>query len=369
MIPEQSAPDDSAVDSAPQPDSVSPPLPRAEGPGSDDEGVDSNAAPPQEAAAGSASGEERSRPAVDEASAPASVELTETNEGGTDTASVETASVAVPGEQPTRRVRLNPTVSPDLARPVPSIKTAVTPQPSPGSAGPESVVAATGTGDQSGADAEPNTTSEERPQADLPASEETESPVYVAPSAPVAIPSAEDLDAALEAELNAALTADVPASVSAPIDESAEMSDEESSGPAGEGSVRKGAKIQGSVQSIHGDDMFIELGHRLPGVLSRRQFGLKKQPMQGEPIEVVITRINEREGLIHCNLPRGASRPAGDWEEVTTGQTVECMVGRTNKGGLEVSIGSLRGFMPASQVELGFVADLESYVGQKLRAG
>ncbi len=36
------------------------------------------------------------------------------------------------------------------------------------------------------------------------------------------------------------------------------------------------------------------------------------------------------------------------------------------KVGLEVNVGSLRGFLPASQVDLYFVGDLEPFVGQKL---
>jgi small subunit ribosomal protein S1 len=59
---------------------------------------------------------------------------------------------------------------------------------------------------------------------------------------------------------------------------------------------------------------------------------------------------------------------AGDWDSLTAGQTIDCVVTKKNKGGLEVTVGSLRGFMPAGQVEMGFVSDLESYVGQQLRA-
>jgi small subunit ribosomal protein S1 len=83
-------------------------------------------------------------------------------------------------------------------------------------------------------------------------------------------------------------------------------------------------------------------------------------------IEVVVEKVDTEEGLIQLNLPRGVRRSAGNWESVAEGQTVDCMVVKTNKGGLEVGIGSLRGFMPASQVDLGFVPDLEQYVGQKL---
>ena len=132
--------------------------------------------------------------------------------------------------------------------------------------------------------------------------------------------------------------------------------------------VKRGTKLKGTVASIHGDDMFVDLGLRMAGVLSRRQFGLRKQPMQGEPVEVVVHRIDENEGLIHVNLPTGTSRVRGEWDALSVDQNVECMVTGTNKGGLEVSIGAVRGFIPASQVELGFVPDLGVYVGQKLAA-
>jgi len=40
----------------------------------------------------------------------------------------------------------------------------------------------------------------------------------------------------------------------------------------------------------------------------------------------------------------------------------------TNKGGLQVTVSNIKGFMPASQVDIGYVEDLEVYVGQKLSA-
>ena len=103
--------------------------------------------------------------------------------------------------------------------------------------------------------------------------------------------------------------------------------------------------------------------------MARRQFGSKPLPAEGAELEVVVDRVDEEEGLILANLPRAATRvSSGDWSSVAVGQVVECMVTKTNKGGLEVSVSNLRGFLPASQVEMGFVADLEVYVGQKVRA-
>jgi len=42
------------------------------------------------------------------------------------------------------------------------------------------------------------------------------------------------------------------------------------------------------------------------------------------------------------------------------------MVTGINKGGLEVTVSNLRGFLPASQVDLRFVGDMQQFVGQKL---
>src|SRR5690606_1216601 len=72
------------------------------------------------------------------------------------------------------------------------------------------------------------------------------------------------------------------------------------------------------------------------------------------------------EGSVLVSLPRARRKPGGNWDAVSQGQVVDAVVTKTNKGGLEVTVSSLRGFLPASQVDLGFVENLESYVGQKL---
>jgi len=113
--------------------------------------------------------------------------------------------------------------------------------------------------------------------------------------------------------------------------------------------------------------VFLDLGVRLPGIVPKRQFVAGKKPAVGLVIEVIVNRINEEDGLILVDLPKGMRKVAGNWDAVTKGLVVDCMVTRTNKGGLEVTVGSLRGFLPAGQVDLHFVSDLEPYVGQKLR--
>ncbi|MFT5322365.1 MAG: small subunit ribosomal protein S1 [Planctomycetaceae bacterium] len=127
-----------------------------------------------------------------------------------------------------------------------------------------------------------------------------------------------------------------------------------------------GSRKEGIVQSIHGDDVFVDIGCRLPGLLQLRQFEGQPAPEVGKKINVTISKVDENEGLITVNLRGGRARPGGNWDEVEKEQIVNCMVTGSNKGGLEVKIGSLRGFLPAGQVDLQYVESLDTYIGQKL---
>ncbi|MHC4875201.1 MAG: 30S ribosomal protein S1 [Planctomycetota bacterium] len=128
----------------------------------------------------------------------------------------------------------------------------------------------------------------------------------------------------------------------------------------------QGARLQGVIQSVHGDDVFVDLGIRIPGVLQVRAFEGTEPPEVGKQIQVVVRKVDENEGLITVNLPSGKQRHGGNWDAIESGQVVDCMVTKTNKGGLEVNVGSIRGFLPAGQIDLGFVDNTEQYVGQKL---
>ncbi len=128
----------------------------------------------------------------------------------------------------------------------------------------------------------------------------------------------------------------------------------------------QGARLQGVIQSVHGDDVFVDLGIRIPGVLQVRAFEGTDAPEVGKQIQVVVRKVDENEGLITVNLPSGKQRHGGNWDAIESGQVVDCMVTKTNKGGLEVSVGSIRGFLPAGQIDLTYVENTEQYVGQKL---
>ena len=170
---------------------------------------------------------------------------------------------------------------------------------------------------------------------------------------PVVIPDADEVDlGGLDAEIEAAMAGETREAEAADSVQT-ELPEE-------------GARVEGIVQSVHGDDVFLDLGFRIPGVAALRQFD-GKPPEIGKKLRIVVRKVDEAEGLIAVNLPGGKQRLGGNWEAVEIGQVVDCTVSKTNKGGLEVSVGSMRAFLPASQIDLAYVESLESYVGQKLQ--
>ncbi len=108
------------------------------------------------------------------------------------------------------------------------------------------------------------------------------------------------------------------------------------------------------------------MGGKSEGVLSVNQFEGKELPQPGSTIECVIDRFDHEEGLLLLNL-KGAAIEA-DWTNLRKGVVVEARVTKVIKGGVEVNVNGIRGFMPISQIDLSRVEDAASYVNQKFKA-
>jgi predicted RNA-binding protein with RPS1 domain len=241
------------------------------------------------------------------------------------------------------RVRLNPSVDPGQLKARPSID-ASEPQAPPAVAPEQALVDA----------AKAEVTMQSLPPGP--------------PAKAVEIPRDVSLDAETEAAIAAAIAGGGLEAQPIPVPAASAPADGEEAEEAPTSELTQGRKLNGAVQSVHGDNVFFDFGLRTTGVVSLRQFPQNKPPKVGDKYDVVVDRVDEKDGLALCNLPRGRSKISGDWDAISVGQIVDCFVEKTNKGGLEVKCGSLRGFMPASQVEMGYVANLDSYVGQKFRA-
>ena len=122
------------------------------------------------------------------------------------------------------------------------------------------------------------------------------------------------------------------------------------------------SRLKAKVLQVHRDNVFFELPGRNQGVVSIRQFAELPEP--GAVLDVLVIRFNAEDGLYELSLPDAAVQ-IGDWSQVAQGMVVEAVVTGHNKGGLEVEVSRLKGFIPISQVALHRVEQLDEYVGQK----
>jgi ribosomal protein S1 len=132
----------------------------------------------------------------------------------------------------------------------------------------------------------------------------------------------------------------------------------------GPGAPEPGRK-KGRVLRVHGADVFVDVpGGRSQGVLPLDQFP-DGPPAPGTEVEINIEGYDQANGLLL--LTRQGAAIQADWSTVAPHMIVEARVTAVNKGGLEVDVNGIRGFMPISQIDLYRVENAEEYLNQRLR--
>ncbi len=124
------------------------------------------------------------------------------------------------------------------------------------------------------------------------------------------------------------------------------------------------SRIKGVVSRIHHDNVFFTLKGQYEGIASLRQF--KTPPGEVRMLEVVVSGFREDEGLYEVNIP-GAAVSVADWSDLNEGAVVDVRITGSNTGGLECNINNIRGFIPASQIDVAHVENFGDYVNQKMQ--
>lgn len=117
---------------------------------------------------------------------------------------------------------------------------------------------------------------------------------------------------------------------------------------------------RGRVVGVHGDDVFVELGPRTQGVLSRKRF--EEEPRIGD--EHDFTLLGQEEGL--WALARVEEGLIASWRTIEVASWVQARATGTNPGGLELKIGPLHAFMPKSETGLARTESPKVLVGTTL---
>ncbi len=122
---------------------------------------------------------------------------------------------------------------------------------------------------------------------------------------------------------------------------------------------------KGKVIGVRGRTVFVDLGAKSEGIVPVEQFGTEPLPNAGDLIDVVVDHFDTEEGLLILSL-KGAAVEA-DWSNLRKGLIVEARPTKVNKGGLEVLVDGIRGFLPIGQIDINRVEDASVYLNQKLR--
>ena len=133
-----------------------------------------------------------------------------------------------------------------------------------------------------------------------------------------------------------------------------------------------GEIIKGIVVDVNRDEVMIDIGFKSEGHIPASEFDTGQDDLPtvqvNDEIDVYIVRCEDSEGQIV--LSKQISDQTLIWDEIAAayeaGTPVMGRIIERIKGGLRVSVGSLRGFLPASQVELRPIQNLEQYAGQTL---
>lgn len=136
--------------------------------------------------------------------------------------------------------------------------------------------------------------------------------------------------------------------------------------------IAPGEFMTGTVVRVDADGVLVDVGYKTegkipPGQLSHRNLPPEEVVKVGDVIDVVVQRVEDSEGVLILSKKRADLESA--WLRVLkaqeTGQTLTATCTEQVKGGLIVDLG-LRGFVPASHVDLRPVHDLSDYVGEVL---
>ncbi|NLE97410.1 MAG: 30S ribosomal protein S1 [Propionibacterium sp.] len=133
--------------------------------------------------------------------------------------------------------------------------------------------------------------------------------------------------------------------------------------------------VSGTVVKVDRDEVLLDIGYKTEGVIPSKELSIKHDvdPFDvvqvGDEVEALVQQKEDKEGRLILSKKRaqyerawGTIEKIKEEDGVVTGSVIEVV-----KGGLIVDIG-LRGFLPASLVEMRRVRDLQPYVGMELEA-
>jgi small subunit ribosomal protein S1 len=138
-------------------------------------------------------------------------------------------------------------------------------------------------------------------------------------------------------------------------------------------SFEEGDVVNGKVVRIDKDEVLVDIGYKAEGVIPSNELSIRKSvdPAEevelGEEVDALVLTKEDAEGRLILSKKRARFEKAWRKIEISadSGEPVEGSVIEVVKGGLILDLG-VRGFLPASLVDIRRVHNLDEFMGQTL---
>ena len=133
--------------------------------------------------------------------------------------------------------------------------------------------------------------------------------------------------------------------------------------------------IEGIVVSVTRNEIMVDVGYKSEGIIPSRELSVQKDTDPrtvmnvGEKVQALVINKEDDDGRLLLSVKRAKYEKA--WKEIEKltqeGSSVKGTVVEIVKGGLIVDIG-VRGFLPASLIDVRRIKDLDSFNGKEIEA-
>src|SRR5947208_1084502 len=138
--------------------------------------------------------------------------------------------------------------------------------------------------------------------------------------------------------------------------------------------INEGEVVHGTVVRVDKDEVLVDIGYKSEGVIPVAELSIRRSvnPVDevalGDEIDALVLIKEDTEGRLILSKKRARFELA--WKRIEgaaeSGEPVNGKVIEVVKGGLILDLG-VRGFLPASLVDIRRVQDLDEFLGQELR--
>jgi small subunit ribosomal protein S1 len=135
----------------------------------------------------------------------------------------------------------------------------------------------------------------------------------------------------------------------------------------------EGDVVTGKVVRIDKDEVLVDIGYKSEGVIPQGELSIRRsidpaeEVQLGEEVDALVLTKEDQDGRLILSKKRARFERA--WRKIEaaaeSGEPVEGNVIEVVKGGLIIDLG-VRGFLPASLVDIRRVQNLDEYLGQKI---